>query len=83
MTGFMCLKIEKEKTPAKCIYAASKQSLFMGRMQKQKLSKKQGDVIQLNLITEAHVYDKKTSDEYHQAEESGRKLFGIDLYLRG
>lgn len=39
MTGFMCLKIEKEKTPAKCIYTASKQSLFMGRMQKQKLSK--------------------------------------------
>lgn len=39
MTGFMHLKIEKEKTPAKCICAASKQSLFMGRMQKQKLSK--------------------------------------------
>lgn len=59
MTGFMCLKIEKEKTLAKCIYAASKQSLFMGRMQKQKLSKKQGDVIQMNRINEAHVYDKK------------------------
>lgn len=38
MTGFMLLKIEK-KTPAKYIYATSKQSLFMGRMQKQKLPK--------------------------------------------
>lgn len=35
----------------------------MGRMQKQKLSQKQGDVIQMNRINEAHVYDKKTSDE--------------------
>lgn len=50
---------KRKKTPAKYIYAASKQSLFMGRMQKQKLSQKQGDVIQMNRINEAHVYDKK------------------------